>query len=187
MCVPFKMTPDNFESHMAINHYGHFLLTHLLLPEIKAAGCEGTNSRIVNVSSCVHKIGYINYDDMNGWLVFYFLYYVLIRLILLYAEHSLCSTYVYVPSLLHFPLGITFFGFYSNFFFYYSKHYYPSDAYNQSKLAQVLFTKHLEVKLKEDGAHTQVHSLHPGVVDTDLFENSNTTLIPWFRKLLFKV
>ncbi|EJY58154.1 AAEL017472-PA, partial [Aedes aegypti] len=65
MCVPFKLTEDGFESHMAINHYGHFLLTHLLLPQLRAAGTRDSRARIVNVSSCVNKIGEINYNDIN--------------------------------------------------------------------------------------------------------------------------
>lgn len=69
------------------------------------------------------------------------------------------------------------------------KYYYPPDAYNQSKLAQVLFTKHLQALLNRDGdaAHVQVHAVHPGVVDTDLFVHSSSTYIPWVKKILFKV
>uniref|UniRef100_U5ESL3 Putative dehydrogenase with different specificities related to short-chain alcohol dehydrogenase n=1 Tax=Corethrella appendiculata TaxID=1370023 RepID=U5ESL3_9DIPT len=133
MSVPFRLTADGFESHMAINYVGHFLLTHLLMPLLRAAGTETSNARIINVSSCVHKVGEINYDDFNG-----------------------------------------------------IKNYYPADAYNQSKLAQVMFTRHLNIQFKLDGEHLQSHSLHPGVVNTDLFENSSTTYIPWIRKLLFK-
>lgn len=66
MFAPYKKTADGFESHMAINYLGHFLLTHLLLPELKAAGVDGRNSRIVNVSSIVNLIGRINYDDIHG-------------------------------------------------------------------------------------------------------------------------
>lgn len=66
MFAPFKLTADGFESHFATNYLGHFLLTHLLLPELKAAGKEGKNARIVNISSCVNLIGRINYNDING-------------------------------------------------------------------------------------------------------------------------
>lgn len=65
MFAPYKLTDDGYESHFAVNFLGHFLLTHLLLPELKAAGEEGRNSRIVNVSSIVHLIGKIHYDDIN--------------------------------------------------------------------------------------------------------------------------
>lgn len=67
------------------------------------------------------------------------------------------------------------------------KYYYPATGYNQSKLAQILFTRHLNKLLEDEGAHVQVHAVHPGVVDTDLFNNTSTTHIPIFKKILFKV
>uniref|UniRef100_A0A7G3AIF8 Putative dehydrogenase with different specificities related to short-chain alcohol dehydrogenase n=1 Tax=Lutzomyia longipalpis TaxID=7200 RepID=A0A7G3AIF8_LUTLO len=118
---------------MAINYLGHFLLTHLLLPEIVAAGEADRHSRIVNVSSCVHLMGDIDYENFHG-----------------------------------------------------SKSYYGATAYNQSKLAQILFTKHLQGLLVDRKLPVQVHACHPGVVDTDLFIHSSSTVIPWFKKALFK-
>lgn len=47
--------------------------------------------------------------------------------------------------------------------------YDPGAAYNQSKLANVLFTKELSERLK--GSGVTANSLHPGVVDTDLFRH----------------
>lgn len=77
---------------------------------------------------------------------------------------------------------------FSDLFFFDSKNYYPPDAYNQSKLAQVLFTRHLQLLINQDeDLHVQVHAVHPGVVDTDLFVHSSTTYVPWFKKLFFKV
>lgn len=66
MAAPYKVTVDGFESQLAINYLGHFLLTHLLLPELKAAGSNSQRARIVNVSSCVHKLGHIDFDDIHG-------------------------------------------------------------------------------------------------------------------------
>lgn len=69
-----------------------------------------------------------------------------------------------------------------------SKDYYPPDAYNQSKLAQVLFTRHLQLLINQDeDCHVQIHAVHPGVVDTDLFQYSSLSYISWFKKLFFKV
>jgi len=42
-------------------------------------------------------------------------------------------------------------------------------AYNQSKLANILFTSELANKLKESGQNVSVYSLHPGVIYTNLF------------------
>lgn len=66
MFAPHRISSEGFESHFAINYLGHFLLQHLLLPLLKAAGKEDKRSRIVNVSSCAHLLGRINYDDING-------------------------------------------------------------------------------------------------------------------------
>lgn len=67
MCTPYKETKDGFESQMAINYLGHFLLTHLLIPNLIAGSREneGKNVRIVNVSSCVHKLCDIDYEDFH--------------------------------------------------------------------------------------------------------------------------
>jgi NAD(P)-dependent dehydrogenase (short-subunit alcohol dehydrogenase family) len=67
MCVPYQLTKDGFETHMAINHIGHFLLTHLLMPQLIAGSNnnDDKNVRIVNVSSCVHSLTDIDYDDFH--------------------------------------------------------------------------------------------------------------------------
>lgn len=66
MFAPYKITEDGYESHFVVNFLGHFLLQHLLLPLLKAAGTEEKRARIVNVSSCAHLVGRINYKDING-------------------------------------------------------------------------------------------------------------------------
>lgn len=59
-------TKDGFESQFATNYLGHFLLSHLLLPHLKAAGEENLVSRIVNVSSCAHRIaGDFDVEQIN--------------------------------------------------------------------------------------------------------------------------
>lgn len=52
---------------MAANYMGHFYLSHLLMPQLIAAGeSSNVNSRIVNVSSCAHFVGEINYEDFSN-------------------------------------------------------------------------------------------------------------------------
>lgn len=55
-----KESVDGIEMTWALNHLGYFLLTNLLLPNIKAAG----KARIINVSSKVHMQGTIDFDDL---------------------------------------------------------------------------------------------------------------------------
>ncbi len=52
MACPYAQTKDGFESQMGTNHLGHFLLTELMLPAIKAAG---PGARIICLSSLAHK------------------------------------------------------------------------------------------------------------------------------------
>jgi len=55
-----QKTVDGFEINIGTNHLGHFLLTNLLLEEVKQG-----KGRIVNVSSVVHKRGEIKFDDLQ--------------------------------------------------------------------------------------------------------------------------
>ncbi len=59
MAIPYRETPDRFEMQFATNHLGHFALTGLLLPRLLAT----PGSRVVTVSSLVHKRGSIDFDD----------------------------------------------------------------------------------------------------------------------------
>lgn len=62
MAMPKAKTRDGLEMQMGVNYFGHFLLTNLILEQIKAAA----PSRIINVSSHAHKFGKINRDDLNS-------------------------------------------------------------------------------------------------------------------------
>ncbi|XP_003701517.3 retinol dehydrogenase 12-like isoform X1 [Megachile rotundata] len=65
MLCPYEETVDGFEHHWAVNYLSHFLLTALLLPLLKAGGNTQQCSRIVNVTSCAHLLGKINFSDIN--------------------------------------------------------------------------------------------------------------------------
>ncbi|CAL5440336.1 unnamed protein product [Camellia sinensis] len=58
---PQKFSSNGYETHMQVNHLGPALLSVLLLPSLK----RGAPSRIINVNSVMHFIGYVDTNDMN--------------------------------------------------------------------------------------------------------------------------
>jgi NAD(P)-dependent dehydrogenase (short-subunit alcohol dehydrogenase family) len=54
-------TRDGHESHFGINYLSHFLLTRLLLEELK----NSSSARIINVSSDGHEWGKLNFDNLE--------------------------------------------------------------------------------------------------------------------------
>lgn len=61
MAVPRAVSVDGFESQLATNHLGPFALTGLLL-----AALQARDGRVVTVSSLMHRIGKIDFDDLMG-------------------------------------------------------------------------------------------------------------------------
>jgi NAD(P)-dependent dehydrogenase (short-subunit alcohol dehydrogenase family) len=56
---------DGYEMVLAVNHLAPFLLTNLLLDRLRDSG-----GRMVGTSSAVHRVGRINFDDLqfeDGW------------------------------------------------------------------------------------------------------------------------
>jgi NAD(P)-dependent dehydrogenase (short-subunit alcohol dehydrogenase family) len=72
MGTPARQTADGFELQMATNHFGHFALTGLLLDRLVTT----ERSRIVTVSSHMHRLGRLHDDDIaatkarNPWIVY---------------------------------------------------------------------------------------------------------------------
>jgi NAD(P)-dependent dehydrogenase (short-subunit alcohol dehydrogenase family) len=57
-----QTSADGFEATLAVNYLGPFLLTHEMTPLLR----KSAPSRIVNVSSGMHKRGKINLDSLQG-------------------------------------------------------------------------------------------------------------------------
>ena len=105
-----ELTEDGYELQFAVNHLGHYLLTLNLLPAVQ---CCRHCSRVINVSSALHKKGVLDFNNLRGE----------------------------------------------------KKQYNGSEAYAQSKLANVLFTMELDRRFGRD---LTTNCLHPGVVGTRL-------------------
>jgi NAD(P)-dependent dehydrogenase (short-subunit alcohol dehydrogenase family) len=61
MACPLARTAEGWEMQFATNHLGHFLLTCLLAPALKA----GSASRVVNLSSAGHRFSGVDFDDVH--------------------------------------------------------------------------------------------------------------------------
>lgn len=55
-------TADGFEQQFGTNHLGHFALTGRLLPPL----LQTANSRVVTVSSVLHRYGPLHFDNLNA-------------------------------------------------------------------------------------------------------------------------
>uniref|UniRef100_A0A1B6LDN3 Uncharacterized protein n=1 Tax=Graphocephala atropunctata TaxID=36148 RepID=A0A1B6LDN3_9HEMI len=67
------------------------------------------------------------------------------------------------------------------------KHFITQAAYAQSKLAQIMFTQLLDRELRAIDSRVSVVAVHPGIVNTDIFDGTlMKTVMPWAPGLLFK-
>lgn len=107
-------------------------------------------------------------------------HFLLTMLLLPRIRNSKPARIVTVSSRAHIRYGINF-----DDLNYKKRRYNAAEAYSQSKLANVLFSRELAAKLKEhniEGVNT--YSLHPGVVQTELGRHFNETLFWGARKII---
>ncbi len=57
-----QLTEEGYELQFGVNHLGHFLLTHLLLPQLQTAPAP----RVINVSSVGHYQGKLDFNYLRG-------------------------------------------------------------------------------------------------------------------------
>ncbi len=57
LAVPYALSVDGFETHLATNHLGHFALTNLMLPQL--------SDRVVAISSDAHRRADLDLSDLN--------------------------------------------------------------------------------------------------------------------------
>ena len=61
MACPLERTEQGWEMQFGTNHMGHFLLTCLLVPQLRA----GAPGRVVNLSSAGHRFADVDFEDPN--------------------------------------------------------------------------------------------------------------------------
>jgi NAD(P)-dependent dehydrogenase (short-subunit alcohol dehydrogenase family) len=62
MAAPRRQTADGFELQLGTNHLGHFALTGRLIGVMEGRA----DARVVTLSSNAHKMGRINFDDLQS-------------------------------------------------------------------------------------------------------------------------
>lgn len=66
MACPLSRTVDGLEMQIGTNHFGHYLLSVLLAPNlVDGAAHSGHRSRLVSLSSIGHRRSGVNFEDPN--------------------------------------------------------------------------------------------------------------------------
>ena len=153
-----KLSEDGIESTIAVNHLGPFLLTNLLLDVMKQSGPGG---RIVNVASLLYNFANpAAFQDFDALKVDG----IADNPESPNADHL--DDGVYCRLLKHLPESIQ-----ARFLSAFKK---PKMLrYNNSKLANLLFTVELAKRLS--GTGITAYSLHPGVITTEIGKERGPT------------
>lgn len=155
MCLPERiLTEDGIEMHFATNHIGHFLFANLVMPKlIKAAEKNPVKgaTRIVNVSSLSPTWARIRWSDIN---------FDKRNKDLPEEERP-----VYKVQEMWGETGDL--G---------EKSYLPLEGYNQSKVANVLFSIGVNKRVFEKYGILSL-AVHPGVIHTELGRNMKPEMI----------
>ncbi|PGH27805.1 hypothetical protein AJ80_00593 [Polytolypa hystricis UAMH7299] len=144
MVTTHQFTPEGIEMQFGTNHIGHFLLTGLLLPKLRAAAklARPGSTRVVNLASQGHRLSPIRFHD-------------------LYFAQGAYD----VPEDEQPPKGLP-------EAILKGKDGYPGFlAYGQSKTANILFAIELTNRFKKEGIIS--FSLHPGSIWTGLSRDLN--------------
>ncbi|CZT14337.1 related to double substrate-specificity short chain dehydrogenase/reductase 2 [Ramularia collo-cygni] len=137
------LTPEGIEMHLGCNHIGHYLFTNLIAPKlIKAAESSPKGHvRVVNVSSGSPAIAGFRWSDYN---------FEKVNNTLPEAEQP---NYTWLEGWGYKDVQ--------------SKSYVPIDAYNRSKVANLLFAVGANKRWFEQHGILTL-ALHPGVIETEL-------------------
>ena len=64
--MKFERSPDGFEMTWALNYLNHFLLTNLLMPNIRRAAEQTGDARVVEVTSSVFRFARSQFEKQQG-------------------------------------------------------------------------------------------------------------------------
>ena len=160
MNIPERtINEDGIEIHFATNHIGHFLFTNLIMPRfIKAAETSPKGAtRVINVSSGSPTVATMRWSDMN---------FETINKNLPEEERPNYQMHQYFGSLDS-----------------ENKAYVPIEGYNQSKVANLLFSIGLNKRVYEKYGILSF-AIHPGVIQTELSRSASEETMAAVKKLL---
>lgn len=164
----YEVTEDGFESQLAVNYLGHFYLTHLLLPALRKSGAIEGPARVVNVSSCAHYPGKVYFEDINM------------------KEHY-DTTAAYSQAKLAQVIFSVFVLFLEQIASLYQVLFRYLLLFSSFCLFQLMSARYINKIMEEKNCPVKAFSVHPGIVDTDIFEKTLfRQLFPWAMKLFFK-
>ncbi len=144
MCIPERtLTEDGIELHLATNHIGHFLFSCLIMPKLIKAASKSPKgaTRVINVSSIPPLITGVRWSDIN------------------FEKKTKDLPEDERP---HEPTAVMF-----SYSFTDETSYSPVEAYNQSKVANALFSVGLNSRVYEKYGIASL-ALHPGIIATEL-------------------
>ncbi|OBT46940.1 hypothetical protein VE00_02501 [Pseudogymnoascus sp. WSF 3629] len=145
MNVPERtLSEDGIEMHFATNHIGHFLFTNLIMPKLiasaAAAGKKGA-TRVINVSSLSPTFASMRWSDVN---------FDKVNKTLPEAEQPNYDVHRQWGTVS--PEDAS---------------YLPLEGYNQSKVANILFSIGLTARVFAKHGILSL-GLHPGIIQTEL-------------------
>jgi protochlorophyllide reductase len=156
-----QRSPEGYEISVATNHFGHFLLSRLLLPDLQAAeGAEpGQPARLVTLGTVT-----ANSEEFGG------------------------KVPIPAPADLGDLQGLTA-GFQAPVAMIDGKPFKPGKAYKDSKLCNMIVSRELHRRYHADTGII-FNTLYPGcVADTALFRHAPKAfqrIFPWFQKHITK-
>lgn len=153
-----EMSVDGIELTFATNHIGHFLFTNSIMPKIIAAADKNPkgSTRVINVSSGSPMVARMRWSDMN------------------FEQKSkdLPEAERPLPTI-HKAWGV------ENTE---DMSYIPLEAYNVSKVANILFGIGINKRLYDKHGILSL-GLHPGVIETELGRNATPEVTARIKRL----